>query len=224
MEAFDWDSFFAEAGQIRSTSEASRLLNTISTSLSIKHFQVAEYHFVLAATVGREAPSPLRAEAASLFDSLLRKKANGVVDRLQTSNKPFWMDCKSVIGQHPSNTRTLLCCPIRYGQSAKTTGFFLSGEKALGVADTVCLQGVLVRLLERFLELGAISDPSDQTLNERERVCLDLFSRGYDFTAIAEKLEVTEQTIAASINIACSRLRAKNLSHAVAIAIRSEII
>ncbi len=224
MGAFDWDSFFAQASQIRSNGEASRLLNTICTRFGIQHFRVAQYHFVLAATVGREAPSPLRAEAASLFDSLLRDKAGAFVDRLQISNEPFWKDCKKANDRPPSKTHALLCCPIRYGESAKTTGLFLSKEKTLGVVDAVCLQSFVVRLLERFLELGAISDRSDQTLREQERVCLDLFSRGYDFTAIAEKLEVSEQTIAAYMNVAGSRLLAKNLSHAVAIAIRSKII
>ena len=224
MGAYDWDNVFARVGQIRSTGEANRLLNTISMSFGIQHFRVAEYHFVLAASVGREAPSPLHAEAASLFDSLLRHNAGALAGRLQTTNEPFWTGGTETGDPSPPKIPSLLCCPIRYGQSAKTAGLFLSKSENIEFADAICLQGALVRLLERFLELRTISDPSDQTLNQRERICLDLFSRGLDFTMIAEKLDLPEQAVAACMNIADSRLRARNLSHAVAIAIRSKII
>lgn len=71
---------------------------------------------------------------------------------------------------------------------------------------------------------GVGSTATAEQVSEREREILRLVASGCDTTEIAYSLSYSESTIKGELARVMTRLRARNRSHAVALALRSGLI
>ncbi len=214
----DWNTVFRQSEQIKSVDEATGLLNSICAMVGVQHFQIEESNVVLAASVDRDGPAPLRADAAIIFDQL-----NNHNSPLAT-NRPFWLNDPEFLSNVARGTSQLLCCPVRYGKSEETRALFLTHSEPVSELEAALLQSCLIRILERLLKLGLLLKQKNQPLRKREQLCLSMYAQGRSVAQISRELELTEQVVVQMMSTARSRLLANNLSHAIAIAIRNEII
>jgi len=67
------------------------LLNEIGNALGLFHFSLEDSNVFLAGSVGNRAPSPLRVEAALIFDRIQDERSNVLSDRLLSTNAAFWL-------------------------------------------------------------------------------------------------------------------------------------
>ncbi len=218
----DWITVFKRSEQINSVAEATELLNFIATLLGIHHFQIKESNVVLAGTVHRDAPAPLKADAAIVFDQFGHRNSPLVASRLKASNQSFWLDERQL--KIELGASVLLCCPVRYGRSEETYALFLTHTNSVSDLEATLLQSCLVTILERLLKLDLLLNQKTQPLKEREQVCLSMYAQGQSIARISRELGMAEQVVVQTMTAACSRLLANNLSHAIAIAIRNGMI
>ncbi|MDD9909004.1 MAG: hypothetical protein OXR62_04855 [Ahrensia sp.] len=224
MEKLDWTRFFARAGAVTSHSDANRLLAELCGLIGFNHYRFDGALCALAGSVEAASHRPLSHRVSAFLDQAMCAADAHLLSHALRSNSAVTVDDLSAYGHAPAHVGVMTVCPVRFASSGKAFGMFVGPSQVVHPSVVVCLQSAVVKLCE-VLEAIRIKRNSDETpLSDREAICLDMYSRGFDVMAIATMIDLTEQATAAVMQVAKTRLRAKTLAHAVAIAIREELI
>jgi DNA-binding NarL/FixJ family response regulator len=111
---------------------------------------------------------------------------------------------------------------VREAIDSGATAFVLKQSEPRALLDAVSAAAEL----ESFIDPAAASErrAGKPTVTRRQRQVLQLFADGLSTGAIADRLELSEETVRTHAKAALARLDARDRTHAVAIALRSSLI